>query len=369
MSFKKLKPLYDKAAINKAGQVLANPESFSMHDYERASQVLANFRACHGYPMNTFQMTLRDKLENISKDALVAQRLKRAPSIISKLQRFESMRLFQMQDIAGLRAVLENVKKVRKLERSYKEAKFKHIAKGFKDYIANPKADGYRGIHMIYEYRSDRAPEYNGLQLELQIRTKIQHAWATAVETMGAYLSQALKSGQGEEIWRSFFTKASAALAIIERTTPIPGFENVPRLQLFRDVAETEFKYQPLEKLRRFAIATGGIDYQRGLGAYHLVVLDLKVRAVRITPFPSSRLDEANREYAKIEQRTRNGERVEAVLVSAGPIERLKKAYPNYFLDTHQFIEMMETVIQKSRLKRPKPKKPIDETALFPFMK
>ena len=64
------------------------------------------------------------------------------------------------------------------LFRSYKIIKFN-------DYVENPKDSGYRSIHYVYKY-SSKADKYNGLKIELQIRTKLQHNWATAVETAGA---------------------------------------------------------------------------------------------------------------------------------------------------------------------------------------
>ena len=60
-----------------------------------------------------------------------------------------------------------------------------------------------------------------------------------------------------------------------------------------------------------------------------------------------ARLEEANAAYSKVEKRTQAGEQIEAVLVAAGPVEALKKAYPNYFLDTHEFIRQIERVIQE----------------------
>ena len=64
------------------------------------------------------------------------------------------------------------------------------------DYINHPREDtGYRGIHLIYRYRSDRKKRaWNGRKIEVQLRTKLQHAWATAVETIGAFKNMALKS-------------------------------------------------------------------------------------------------------------------------------------------------------------------------------
>ena len=89
----------------------------SQGDQDWAMEVLANWRACHAYPINTFQATLRGEAKHGYGKCIVAQRLKRAPSIIAKLQRFEDMQLARMQDIGGLRAILSSVIKVRSLER------------------------------------------------------------------------------------------------------------------------------------------------------------------------------------------------------------------------------------------------------------
>jgi hypothetical protein len=50
-----------------------------------------------------------------------------------------------------------------------------------------------------------------------------------------------------------------------------------------------------------------------------------------------------------VERQAQSGEPVEAVLVSAGPVEALKKAYPNYFLDTNDFIAQIENVIEEAK--------------------
>lgn len=100
-----------------------------------------------------------------------------------------------------------------------------------------------------------------------------------------------------------------------------------------------------LDKLNGFAIAADKITTERGQGAYHLVVLDSENRTVSIRPYPIARLDQANIEYAEIEKRTKAGEPIEAVLVSAGPVDALRKAYPNYFLDTQAFVAQITKVI------------------------
>jgi ppGpp synthetase/RelA/SpoT-type nucleotidyltranferase len=230
-----VKPEYSKSDVNKAGKILVLDivdDEGNFRDLEQwfwAYDVLANWRACHGYPINTFQALLRKRLGD-TKNALVAQRLKRAPSVIAKLRRFRSMNLSQMQDIGGLRAVVSSMTRLKTLTDLYRGSKFKHELVSSKDYISNPKRDGYRSIHMVYRYKNGRAPDYNGLLLELQFRTQLQHAWATAVETMGTFLGQALKSGEGERPWRMFFEIASAAFAVIEGTAKVPGYESLRSL-------------------------------------------------------------------------------------------------------------------------------------------
>ena len=224
MSF--VKPNFKSNAVNRAGDILCTPGA-SVEDFLWAFEVLANWRASHGYPINTFQATLRSRLKRIDKKGIVAERLKRTPSILLKLNRFNTMKLSRMQDIGGLRAIVRGMQQVRMLEKKYREGRLDHKLVNSKDYISNPKADGYRCVHLVFRYYNDRAPQYNGLHVELQIRTKLQHAWATAVETMGTFLGQALKSGMGDDVWRRFFSVVSAGFAKIEETAPVPGYESL----------------------------------------------------------------------------------------------------------------------------------------------
>jgi hypothetical protein len=76
-----------------------------------------------------------------------------------------------------------------------------------------------------------------------------------------------------------------------------------------------------------------------------LVELNTETRSVHITPYPTVRLYEAEAAYADAEKRAKEGEPIDVVLVAAGSIEKMKRAYPNYFLDTQSFIGLMGKVI------------------------
>jgi len=145
---------YSKGIINRAGDVLINPES-SAEEIDKALEILDNWRAIHSYPMHIFKKRLKDKSEIIDKNSLTVQRLKRVPAILHKLKRrYEgrnpTMQLVQMQDIGGCRAVLSNVSLAKKLYQEYYiKSDLKHKRVGEKDYINTPKKDGYRSVHLI----------------------------------------------------------------------------------------------------------------------------------------------------------------------------------------------------------------------------
>src|SRR5439155_14406089 len=93
-----------------------------------------------------------------------------------------------MQDICGSRAVVRSARRVQELVRLYKESRdLRHERVDEDDYIEKPKGSGYRSVHLIYRYTSDRSKTYNGLKIEMQFRSALQHAWATAVETVDTF--------------------------------------------------------------------------------------------------------------------------------------------------------------------------------------
>jgi ppGpp synthetase/RelA/SpoT-type nucleotidyltranferase len=340
-------PNYSKKAVNRAGETLLRPDS-NLEQWIDAYQALTNWRACHGYPINTFQATLRNKLKRTDSSAVVAQRLKRFPSILSKLRRFEGMKLSRMQDIGGLRAVVTSVKDLRALEESYRSSRFEHELLDCDDYIEQPKRTGYRSLHLIYKYRNPRAPAYDGLMVELQFRTKLQHAWATAVETMGTLLNHSLKSSEGPDIWLRFFSLAGAAFAHLEGCPRVPGFEHLERRETYQLTADMASQLQVTDKLKGYTTAVDQIPHFNFKAGYYLLVLDISSHRVKIEPFARANLDEANAKYAAIEGQASGGTAIQAVLVSATSLDNLRKAYPNFFLDTNEFVRRLGAIIRSS---------------------
>jgi hypothetical protein len=101
-------PLYSRDEIAEAGRVLL-ADLASLEDREVARAVANNWRSSHAFPLNTLQINLRKVTRSLDSDPTVAQRIKRLPSIESKLRRLTWLSLADMQDLGGCRAVLSDV--------------------------------------------------------------------------------------------------------------------------------------------------------------------------------------------------------------------------------------------------------------------
>lgn len=330
-------PLYSKSRINKAGDTLVQDE-VPITELVQAIEVIDNWRSAHSFPLNTFQVTLRRKARAVDTGALVAQRLKRLSSIELKLRLLPG-KLAQMQDIGGCRAVVRSVPKVYELVDSYANSGLKHELRDHDDYIAHPKASGYRGVHLIYRYFSDKQTTYNGLQIEIQMRSQLQHAWATAVETVGTFLKQALKSNLGEGDWLRFFALMGTAIAIKERSPEVPDTP-ATRKELLPELRALASKLQVEQRLEAYGSALKTVESAPAQAQFYLLVLDPVAHKVDITGYRKDQLKKAQEDYLLTEQRAETqGFRSDAVLVSVDSLSALHRAYPNYFLDTRIFLE------------------------------
>ncbi len=348
MSFT-LVPKESKNKINKAGKTLACGSDSDLEKEFDAISLADKWRACHAYPLNTFNSTLRVRAKNFP-NAIVAQRLKRMSTIIDKLKRYPAMQLTTMQDIGGVRIILDSVEDVYKIAKKYsKTGEFAHGLVREYDYIQKPRdEDGYRSLHLVYKYKNKLVPSYNGLLIELQIRTRLQHTWATAVETMGTFLGQALKSRQGDREWLNFFSVTSSAFAYIENTPLVPRYKNMTFEQTFKAVANANQELKVLDKIKGFTVAVNEIikkgNSDKGW-AYHLIILNSLEKRVQIKPYTRNSFEDALRDYANIESQVTSGRKIEPVLVSAGPLAMLRQAYPNFFLDISDFVNRVNDII------------------------
>ncbi len=356
MSWKK--PKYDKGEVNKAGLILKNSSS-SEEDVGKATEILNNWRAVHSYPLHIFQMTLKNISKKCDKDSLVAQRLKRATSVVNKLKRkYEgrspTMQLSQMQDIAGCRAIVKNVDIANKIYNDYYlKGNLKHKRVGKKDYILSPKKDGYRSLHIIYEYKSDKGKtDYNGLRVEVQIRSKLQHLWATAVETVDFFTRQAIKFNEGVPDWADFFKLVSSAFAINENC-PIVEETPLDKKELYAKIKQKEKELGVIHRMEGWTHAMNFFKEQvrtnmKGKVKFFLLELDIVGEKLSVKAYTQKQEKKAIADYSELEKRHKGRKDYDVVLVGADTPKDLERAYPNYFVDTKDFIFELEKIIKKS---------------------
>lgn len=343
-------PVYPRSLVNWAGDTLREP-GVALTPYDShgvsADEVIYNWRVSHAYPLNTFQMALRRRALKIDSDAIVAQRSKRRSSIKAKLDRMAVLRLSEMQDIAGCRAIVGSVKQVYELVEGYKHGYSDHKLIDEDDYIRRPKSDGYRGYHLIYQYSNSKFPDYEGLKVEIQLRSTLQHCWATAVETADIFYREGLKAHRGSPEWRRFFALMGAAIAMHE------GYRRVPRTppswqaltQELREIAQQLNVQSRLSAFGRTLNIIGEADTQRAGIRYVLLLLEPGAgnEQLRLLGFQASSMDEATRQYESEELLKEEG--TDAVLVSVSDVTTLRRAYPNYFLDTSVFLDTLNSFI------------------------
>lgn len=264
-----------------------------------------------------------------------------------------------MQDIGGCRAILRTKKQISKTIRILKRRKDFRV----KDYIVLPKEDGYRGIHLIGNF-SKKGGEKRSI--EIQLRTKIQHSWATAVEIIDLFTGQAIKSNRGTEEWKNFFRAVSDVFSQIDS---IINYERLPNAQLDHELlqrlANEEENPQKLQLLKTLETTYTSIEKLDVIGqfeafaqtlkitddritremvrGYVLLVIDIKEHQLESTIFDESDFDSAAKAYLEAEKNfSALGGRI-AALVSTDAVGGLKEAYPNYFADSTMFLRLLVT--------------------------
>ncbi len=329
----KIKQAWDQLAIN--------PRDLT------ALSTLAEFRSAHVYPLQGILINLRDKAKKIAgtRSVIVSQRLKRIPSILSKLSRESSMNLARMQDIGGCRAIFATVSEVYACQQALIVSDMQHNPpKRITDYIENPKISWYRGIHMVYEFNSKSSSysQYNGMLIEIQLRTRLQHYWATAVETVGIFTWQALKSSQWSEDWQQFFRLASNWFALKEEKNLIPDIPNTQ--ETLRDAILVYMENLKIkETLTTFSHTIKYVEKiskeEQQKEGYILLILDTREHSIQVKRFTKSEINLATDLYGVLEQKNQESQDKQIVLFSIESAISLKKAYPNYFGDTTDFMK------------------------------
>ncbi len=356
---------YSKADVRKAGKIIARdmPWTNDSEPLIREAFAIANsWRDSHAFPMRSIRLSVLYYLRGTAR--ISAARLKRMQAIRGKLRRFSHLHLDHLQDLGGCRIILPTIKDVQTLTARLK-TELRHTKRKENDYISCPKDDGYRSHHLIWSYCGRRdLTMFNGRSIELQVRTTLQHSWATTIEAVGLYRGEALKSRQGSEEWLRLFALMSAEFAELENcATPDSTPEKAARRAEIRDLARSQDAVAVLDTVSR---GFGGTDLPMVHGykpSHFLIRYDRIKRTVTVEPHNMALSATRSYDLAENASNQTGSEDESIVLVEVDKIDKLREAYPNYFGDVTRFkTHLKELVLGRSAFeyvgptRQPKPR-------------
>lgn len=144
-------------------------------------KMLDDYRRSFGQAYEEVVRIIRERLDL----DLTGRPAKSTSSIIEKLHR-ESIRLSQVQDIAGCRVVVTDMQEQERVAGLLREV---FPALSVVDRRVRPSY-GYRAIHIIIQI--------HGKLIEVQVRTALQHSWADLSEKFADTIDPAIKYGGGD---------------------------------------------------------------------------------------------------------------------------------------------------------------------------
>jgi putative GTP pyrophosphokinase len=163
-------------------------------------RVLDRFRRSHAAAYEHTVHSIREALQV----APTGRPSKSTTAIRDKLRR-ASIRLSQMQDVAGCRLIVEHRKR--------QDALVAQLIRLFPESTVVDRRDkpshGYRAVHVIVRI--------GGTPVEVQVRTEPQHAWAEYAEKLADTIDPALKYGGGPEDPRAILHALSNVARFVEQ--------------------------------------------------------------------------------------------------------------------------------------------------------
>lgn len=329
------KPIFpggSRERVNRAGDAVrcGNPTDEDL-------EVINVWRAAHRPVLNTFQAILRNRTQG--KDIIVAQRHKRRATIFDKLERLPGMRLARMDDVAGCRLIFKTTDELYAFRATLHAARFKHELKNGPDkydYIKNPKATGYRGVHDVYAYdvNSSHGAEYKGLLLELQYRTIYQHAWATAVEVIGLITESQPKFQKGDNRYEDAMPYASEIIARVYENS-YSSHAHLTDEKVVERFLDYDKALGLLQLLRALNTTDRAVTEKRNI----ILILPPEGQSEELETLTFRDAPDALRELFRLEKENPGKD---IVLVRADTSEDVRIAFRNYFSDAKEFIQLVE---------------------------
>lgn len=340
---------YSAGQIDRAGKVLSSPTA-TKQDVDEAIDVMDSWRTAHSRPLEMARGTLEERVKTINPNPTIATRLKREESIRGKLLREPTMKLSKMQDIGGCRVILRDMNEVDSFVALYANDPAFTIT----DYVEDPRISGYRGKHIIWRFEGEGEEDagYKPMRIELQVRTELQHSWATAVEVCSTFTSQNLKSDHptvSDERWVRFFALMGSVMAIREGGGLVKGTPS-EKAKLLSELRTLVAALRVGDIMQRWNTATEIINGATNDPKARHFLIELQVferfrTRVNVTAYGRGKEQQAAEHRVELEKDVRLKAGRQVALVAVESVDTLTVAYPNYFLDTQRFVKELDIAL------------------------
>jgi ppGpp synthetase/RelA/SpoT-type nucleotidyltranferase len=331
---------YSKSKIDRSGLALSKNEYRSDEEYIELEDIFDDYRKRHLEPLSETTMEIQSWLSGYDTTYYIAQRLKRKPQIIRKLQRLK-VRLSQLQDIGGSRIIVQHNHDIDKLIKYLNEqiSTRKHLKiTRTTDYREKGRDDtGYRAVHLLIER--------DNLSLELQIRSRVQHYWSESIERTSVIYGHYLKEGDGDPIIIEYFKALSNAFYEIESGRKINPGEKLTleqkRINSEELIRSSKFG-QSFDSFVNEGIVKTLVEKEKRVGKglnNWIFVFDWNSGAFIQWDMISKNPSDAIAAYVRYEKQYPSDQGFEVVLVGSSEVATVRQTHSHYFgIDSNSVI-------------------------------
>ncbi len=148
--------------------------------------------------------------------------------------------------------------------------------------------------------------------------------------------------------WNDFFLAVSNVFAFAEESSTLSDYSELGLLGAISRIHEFQNKYNILKSLEAMAFTDIVSRDNRFKEAYYILMdLDFSKKECSVFCVKEEDFESAMAEYIKYESdKTRKHS---AVFVAVSDFNKLKDAYPNYFVDLNKFSSMIKFMLENSK--------------------
>ena len=276
--------------------------------------------------------------KQISRESIVTYRIKRIESILNKLFRYPKMKFSRMWDVGGCRCILHTVNQVYRLKEKLESIPEIKIRKEY-DYIEEPQKEGYRSLHLFIQHQD------SPVVIELQLRTRIDHSWATLVEITDLLYNSKLKEYKKDTKLLRFHYLLSLREDLSHQQM-IEIVNIIKKYKYFENLSSV-FSRNYIEVRKQW------LEIENKYNHTYFLIETTSDKVPKISSYKS--FEEAEREYLNIYKSKVNANVVLTHLPKPR-YDQISIAYSNYILTFHSFIDdcflIYEKLVERTLKKR-----------------